>query len=331
MELGSKLRTRVLKLRSFRRHMAIAVHKSFETVRLNFTRAVLASMSRNHPIPSGRTMSRKRPVGSAKRTRTARSFEQPKKTKVVLLACGSFNPITNMHLRMFELARDHLEDTGQYEVVQGILSPVGDGYEKKGLIEASHRGEMAKLAAESSSWIGVDTWESRQANWLETVKVLRHHRQELLSREPDTDVVGTAKAGRKRKRMDASSATKRRKLEEGPPQRSDEPRLMLLCGADMLDSFGVPGLWKPEDIEEIVSSYGLVCITRGGSDPEAFIQGSDLLWPHRHNIHVVREWVANDVSATHIRRALRRGHSVRYLLPDPVLGYIQERGLYTTE
>uniref|UniRef100_A0A3B3S1C9 Nicotinamide-nucleotide adenylyltransferase n=1 Tax=Paramormyrops kingsleyae TaxID=1676925 RepID=A0A3B3S1C9_9TELE len=240
-------------------------------------------------------------------------LQQPKKTKVVLLACGSFNPITNMHLRMFELARDHLEDTGQYEVVQGILSPVGDGYEKKGLIEASHRGEMAKLAAESSSWIGVDTWESRQANWLETVKVLRHHRQELLSREPDTDVVGTAKAGRKRKRMDASN----------------EPRLMLLCGADMLDSFGVPGLWKPEDIEEIVSSYGLVCITRGGSDPEAFIQGSDLLWPHRHNIHVVREWVANDVSATHIRRALRRGHSVRYLLPDPV--YIQERRLYTTE
>lgn len=33
-------------------------------------------------------------------------------TKVVLLACGSFNPVTNMHLRMFELARDHLEDTG---------------------------------------------------------------------------------------------------------------------------------------------------------------------------------------------------------------------------
>ena len=31
---------------------------------------------------------------------------------VVLIACGSFNPITNMHLRMFELARDHLHDTG---------------------------------------------------------------------------------------------------------------------------------------------------------------------------------------------------------------------------
>lgn len=31
---------------------------------------------------------------------------------VVLLACGSFNPITNMHLRLFEVARDHLHQTG---------------------------------------------------------------------------------------------------------------------------------------------------------------------------------------------------------------------------
>ncbi|XP_048860960.1 nicotinamide/nicotinic acid mononucleotide adenylyltransferase 1-like [Brienomyrus brachyistius] len=78
-----------------------------------------------------------------------------------------------MHLRMFELARDQLEDTGRYEVVKGILSPVGDGYMKIGLIEASHRVEMAKLAVESSSWIEVDSWESREAEWLETVKVLQ--------------------------------------------------------------------------------------------------------------------------------------------------------------
>ena len=36
--------------------------------------------------------------------------------KVVLLACGSFNPITNMHLRMFEIAKDALHKTGNYQV-----------------------------------------------------------------------------------------------------------------------------------------------------------------------------------------------------------------------
>ncbi|XP_056129034.1 nicotinamide/nicotinic acid mononucleotide adenylyltransferase 1 isoform X3 [Lampris incognitus] len=95
-------------------------------------------------------------------------------TKVVLLACGSFNPITNMHLRMFELARDHLEDTGQYRVVRGIISPVGDGYKKKGLIEAYHRVEMARLATETSDWIRADAWESLQPEWLETAKVVRN-------------------------------------------------------------------------------------------------------------------------------------------------------------
>uniref|UniRef100_A0A673IEK2 Cytidyltransferase-like domain-containing protein n=1 Tax=Sinocyclocheilus rhinocerous TaxID=307959 RepID=A0A673IEK2_9TELE len=88
------------------------------------------------------------------------------KTKVVLLACGSFNPITNMHLRMFELARDHLEDTGRYIVVKGIISPVGDSYKKK--------------ATENSDWITVDDWESQQLEWVETAKVVRWERLKIM-------------------------------------------------------------------------------------------------------------------------------------------------------
>lgn len=41
------------------------------------------------------------------------SMENSQKTEVVLLACGSFNPITNMHLRLFELAKDHMNATGR--------------------------------------------------------------------------------------------------------------------------------------------------------------------------------------------------------------------------
>ena len=116
-----------------------------------------------------------------------------------------------------------------------------------------------------------------------------------------------------------------------PLSLSDGPQLMLLCGADVLESFGVPNLWKAEDITEIVGRYGLVCITRSGNDPHKFIHQSDTLWEHRRNIHVVREWVTNEISATHVRRALRRGQSVRYLLPDQVVSYIQQHSLYSTE
>lgn len=107
--------------------------------------------------------------------------------------------------------------------------------------------------------------------------------------------------------------------------------MMLLCGADVLESFGIPNLWKQDDIAEILGRYGLVCITRSGSDPHKFIHQSDVLWKYRKNIHVVPEWVTNEISATHVRRALRRGQSVRYLLPDDVLRYIQEHKLYNSE
>ncbi|XP_048034221.1 nicotinamide/nicotinic acid mononucleotide adenylyltransferase 1 [Megalobrama amblycephala] len=250
------------------------------------------------------------------------------KTKLVLLACGSFNPITNMHLRMFELARDHLEDTGRYRVVKGIISPVGDSYKKKGLIEACHRLEMARLATENSDWITVNDWESQQSEWVETARVVRHHHAELISSENINDDVDTVRCG------------KRRKLEQNKNicqsssyinTEADTPHLKLLCGADVLESFGVPNLWKSEDIEEIVGQYGVACITRCGSDAEKFINQSDVLYKHRKNIHVVREWVTNEISATHVRRALRRGQSVRYLLPDPVVRYIQDHSLYSSE
>ncbi|XP_075363510.1 nicotinamide/nicotinic acid mononucleotide adenylyltransferase 3 isoform X4 [Mycteria americana] len=91
---------------------------------------------------------------------------------LILLACGSFNPITNMHMRLFELARDHLHQTGRYQVIEGIMSPVNDDYGKKGLVSARHRIAMAKLALETSDWIRVDPWECEQETWTETVKVL---------------------------------------------------------------------------------------------------------------------------------------------------------------
>lgn len=62
---------------------------------------------------------------------------------------------------------------GRYHVTAGILSPVNDKYGKKDLVAAHHRVTMAQLALQTSDWIRVDPWESEQAQWVETVKVLR--------------------------------------------------------------------------------------------------------------------------------------------------------------
>jgi nicotinamide mononucleotide adenylyltransferase len=68
-----------------------------------------------------------------------RVLRDPKKTPIVLVACGSFSPVTYLHLRMFEMAKDYVRQNTDFEIVGGYLSPVSDMYKKPGLLSATHR------------------------------------------------------------------------------------------------------------------------------------------------------------------------------------------------
>jgi len=151
---------------------------------------------------------------------------------------------------------------------------------------------MCKLAISNSSWIEVLDWEADQPHWSPTVQVLKKYAKSL--------------------HCPGSSS-----------------KLMVLCGADFLESFAITGLWKPEDIKTIVADYGLVVVTRPTYDPDKFIQNSDLLQELAANIFVVHQPFENDLSSTQIRRALRAKQSIRYLTPDPVIDYIVENKLYS--
>ncbi|GAA6234909.1 nicotinamide/nicotinic acid mononucleotide adenylyltransferase 1-like [Lates japonicus] len=236
-----------------------------------------------------------------------------RRVPLVLLACGSFNPITNQHMRLFELARDHMHSTGQYQVVGGIVSPVSDGYGKQGLVLAKHRIAMAKLALQSSNWVTVDEWESQQPDWTETVVTMRYHYGRILNE------------------YEQSTGTHNNSSSNITHLSSTSPQLKLLCGADFLDTFKVPGLWLDEHVEEVAGRFGLVCVSRGGLQPEQAVHKSDMLSRHQRNIFLVREWVRNETSATEVRRALRQGLSVKYLLPDSVIEYIHQHNLYTED
>lgn len=52
------------------------------------------------------------------------------------------------------------------------------------------------------------------------------------------------------------------------------------------------------------------------------------LKPWEDNIHVITQMIQNDVSSTKIRMFLKRDMSIEYLLPRPVIQYIQEHNLY---
>lgn len=57
-------------------------------------------------------------------------------------------------------------------------------------------------------------------------------------------------------------------------------------------------------------------------------QATDNLARWRNNIHLIPQLIQNDVSSTKVRLFLRRGLSVRYLLPAAVVDYIEENNLY---
>ncbi|KAK8630204.1 hypothetical protein V6N13_079007 [Hibiscus sabdariffa] len=216
------------------------------------------------------------------------------KIYVVLVATGSFNPPTLMHLRMFELARDALNSNG-FCVIGGYMSPVNDAYKKRGLIAAEHRIEMCKLACESSDFIMVDPWEAKQSSFQRSLIVLNRVKSFLT---------------------------------EGGLIRKESLKVMLVCGSDLLQSFSIPGFWIPEQVRAICKDYGVVCIRREGQDLEKIISGDEILNENRDNIKIIDELVPNQISSTRLRECISRGLSIKYLTIDEVIVYIGKQNLY---
>ncbi|GAB2230417.1 hypothetical protein Drorol1_Dr00014682 [Drosera rotundifolia] len=213
---------------------------------------------------------------------------------VVLVATGSFNPPTYMHLRMFELARDALS-AECYHVLGGYMSPVNDAYKKKGLVSSEHRIQMSYLACKSSDFVMVDPWEARQGVWQRTLNVLSRVKNSLSTNE-----IGTG----------------------GPV------KVMLVCGSDLLESFGIPGFWVREQVRAICRDYGIVCIRREGQDIQRIIENDDILMENKSNIRIVDELIPNQISSTRIRDCISQGRSVKYLTADEVIDYIKQHHLY---
>ncbi|KAG5461734.1 MAG: hypothetical protein BJ554DRAFT_6023, partial [Olpidium bornovanus] len=78
-----------------------------------------------------------------------------------------------------EIARDYVRENTGFEVIGGYISPVSDGYKKKGLEAAAHRARMCTLAVESSPWLMVDEWECSNPEFVRSALVLDHFDAEL--------------------------------------------------------------------------------------------------------------------------------------------------------
>ncbi|CAG8551564.1 9208_t:CDS:2 [Ambispora leptoticha] len=234
--------------------------------------------------------------------RFQKTLQDPKKEPLVIVACGSFSPITYLHLRIFEMAKDYIIEDSKFEIMGGYFSPVSDHYKKEGLAPAYHRVRMCEMAVErTSTWLMIDAWESLQKEYTPTAVVLDHF-HEMIN------------------------------IQGGGVKTSDgktrNVKIMLLAGGDLIESFRIPNLWSNEDLHHILGDFGCLIVERTGADVWGFLLSHDILYEHRKNVYVIKQLIYNDISSTKVRLFVKRGMSIKYLLPNSVIKYIQQHQLY---
>jgi len=147
----------------------------------------------------------------------------------------------------------------------------------------------------------VDPWEALQTEYVPTAQVLDHFEHEI------NEVLGGA---------------------EKPDGTRVKCRILLLAGADLIQTMSTPGVWSDKDLDHILGRYGAFVVERTGTDIDEALQN---LQPWKDNIYVIAQLIQNDISSTKIRLFLRREMSVQYLIPAPVIEYIEANGLYEEE
>ena len=93
------------------------------------------------------------------------------------------------------------------------------------------------------------------------------------------------------------------------------------------DSLFMLETWK--DLNELSKLVDFACLVRPGYDNRKDINSQMELLKNKYNsiIHLI-DAPLYDISSTDIRKYISNGASVKYLVPDIVIGYIEKNGLY---
>ena len=112
-------------------------------------------------------------------------------------------------------------------------------------------------------------------------------------------------------------------LEEIQKQYPDYS-IWFLMGSDNLKD-----LHNWDKSEEIVSKYKILVMERDEDDVEQIIKGNRLYRCYQENFKKLSQEIKSNYSSTYARAQLRKGKSIRYLLPDEVFEYILANNLYS--
>lgn len=227
---------------------------------------------------------------------------------LVLVSCGSYNPIHSAHIAMLHAAREAVETQRGATIVVGgaYLSPVNDAYGKAGLLDFANRAALCRAAVEQDSFVAFDAWEGLQSSYQRSYYVLKHIEEEVKAfYGPDLEV-----------------------------------SIALVCGGDLFETFYKPGVWLLSLLRKIFDEFFVIVLARVGSeDPRNILdqRGNDPITNEKEPgeaLVLPKEKVVvaflppNETSSTLVRNRAAEGLSLEGLVPEAVEQLVVERGLY---
>lgn len=99
--------------------------------------------------------------------------------------------------------------------------------------------------------------------------------------------------------------------------------IVFTTGTDNLREFDT---WH--EAEQIVKNFKVLVLERDEDSMDEIIALNSFLSANKSSFIKVKENIRSNLSSTFVRDKIRRGKSIRYLIPDEVYRYIKENKLY---
>ncbi|MGB4812076.1 MAG: nicotinate-nucleotide adenylyltransferase [Methylophilaceae bacterium] len=214
-------------------------------------------------------------------------------TAAIGILGGTFNPIHFGHLRMAQELAELLK-LNEVRFIPSANPP----HKSPPTVSAEHRAAMVALAIENNPLFKLDQQELLRIGSSYTFDTLQNLKNELGAQTSITLFMGN----------DAFT-----KLNTW--HRWQE--LLTLCHICLVarpNSANQPKEGLSKTLESYLQAH--------------YTEMCDDLTTHENGLIHMQQITALDISSTAIREALQHGHSVRYLLPENVLNYLQKHKLY---
>jgi len=106
-------------------------------------------------------------------------------------------------------------------------------------------------------------------------------------------------------------------------EQFEDKEIWFLIGSDNLKELHT---WKCA--EELVSNYKILVMERENDNMEEIVENNPLLNLNKENFKKLNPEIRSNYNSTYVRKQIKEGKSVRYLMPDEVYEYINQNKLY---